>query len=111
MSLSRLAALALLAAAPAFAATAPLAVDFEADWAYGTDVNDFYNGGSASDGSTGGANLGVSFVNVSGLSNDANFTYYTGAPSAQGVAYAHDTAYMNVDAGVQGGLGHGRPRA
>ena len=63
---------------------------------------------TAADGSS-GANLGVGFVGVSGLSNDASFTYYSGAPSMQGVAYAHafapgDAAYINVAAGVEQGL-------
>lgn len=54
-------------------------------------------------------NLGVSFVNVSGLSNDSTFTYYSGAPSPLGTAYAHtfapeDRAFMNVSAGVDSAL-------
>lgn len=93
---------ALFAASPAFAANGFL-VDFEKSWDYGTDVNEYYNGGQASDGTT-GPNLGVSFVNVSGLSNDSNFTYYSGAPSLQGVAYVHDTAYLNVAGGVDNAL-------
>lgn len=108
MKLTQLAALALLAAIAASASAATFTVDFENTWAYGSDVNGYYNGGTADDGSS-GANLGVSFTGVSGLSNDAGFTYYTGAPSAQGVAYAHtfaptDTAFMNVAAGVDGDL-------
>lgn len=96
----KLIALALVAAtSPAFASSS-FTVDFENVWTYGVDINDYYNGANASDGSNGGSNLGVSFVNVSGLSNDAGFTYYTNAPSIQGTAYAHDTAYMNVAAGV-----------
>jgi hypothetical protein len=103
MKYKKLLALALVAAtSPAFASS--FTVDFEKTWDYGTDVNDFYNGGAASDLSTGASNLGVSFVNVSGLSNDSSFTYYTNAPSAQGVAYAHDAAFMNVAAGVNNAL-------
>ena len=103
------AALALLAAAPTLASATEFLVDFEKNWDYSNgDVNGYYSGGTAADASF-GANLGVSFVNVSGLSNDANFTYYTGAPSAQGTAYAHtfaatDQAFMNVEAGVVGAL-------
>ncbi|MBD9357472.1 VPLPA-CTERM sorting domain-containing protein [Methylomonas albis] len=105
MKLKQLFAVALFAGTPAFASASGFLVDFEKTWDYTNgDVNDYYNGGSAADGSMGGANLGVSFVNVSGLSNDADFTYYTGAPSAQGTAYAHDTAYINVAAGVNSGL-------
>lgn len=104
MKLIPAAALALLTAAPAFASTGFL-VDFEKSWDYENgDVAEYYNGGTAADGTT-GTNLGVSFVNVSGLSNDApSFTYYDNAPSAQGVAYAHDTAYINVADGVDNAL-------
>src|SRR3954467_15980824 len=97
MTFSRLAALALLAAsaAPAFAGS--FSIDFEQDWAYGADVGDTY------------ASAGVSFVGVGGLSNDADFTYYSGAPSPLGVAYAYTDgltpgAFMNVASGVTGGL-------
>ena len=86
MKLSRVAALVLFAAsaAPAFASS--FVVDFENDWAYGSLVNSYYSGGTADDGSA-GANLGVEFVNVAGLSNDPNFpSYYSGAPSPQGTA-------------------------
>ena len=94
-------ALALGLVSPAFAA-APLSVDFEQDWVYGTAVGNTY----AAD--------GVTFTNVLGLSNNdglgnlANGDYYAGAPSPMGVAYVQfdgaDTAYMNVNAGVTGGL-------
>jgi len=97
-------ALALVAAtSPAFASS--FTVDFEKTWDYSNgDVNDYYNGGAAADSSTGGSNLGVSFVNVSGLSNDSLTTYYSNAPTMQGVAYAHDAAFMNVAAGVDNAL-------
>ncbi len=110
MKLSRLFAVATLsamAASPTFAAQ--FTVDFEKNWDYlDGDINGYYNGGTAADGTT-GANLGVSFVGVSGLSNDLDFTYYTGAPSPQGTAYAHtfapeDLAFMNVAAGVDNAL-------
>ena len=105
MKLSALAALALLSAAPAFAAGPVFTVDFEKTWDYTNGgVDGYYNGGTAADGST-GTNLGLGFVGVSGLSNDINFTYYTNAPSPQGVAYVFDTAaYINVAAGVANNL-------
>jgi hypothetical protein len=97
----------LLASAPAFASS--FLVDFERSWDYANgDVNGYYGGGTAADGAS-GSNLGVAFVNVSGLSNDASFTYYTGAPSMLGTAYAHtfapdDRVFMNVAAGVDSSL-------
>lgn len=102
MKLSTLAALALLSAAPAFAGPA-FRVDFEKTWDYTNGgVDGYYNGGTAADG-TSGTNLGVGFVGVSGLSNDVNFTYYSNAPSPQGVAYVYDTsAFINVAGGVDG---------
>src|ERR1700712_5093145 len=103
MKLSHLATLAVLAAAPALASASAFVVDFEHAWNYGSDVNGYYAGGTADDG-TSGANLGVAFVNFSGLSNDADFTYYAGAPSPLGTAYAHDIAFMNIGAGVNGNL-------
>ncbi len=101
------AVLALFAVAPAFAST-PFTVDFETPWAYDTAVDGYYGGGTASDGSS-GTNLGVSFVGVVGLSNDSNFTYYSGAPSPVGVAYAYTDsatpkALLNVAAGAIGHL-------
>ena len=102
MKLNRFFALAALAASPAFAT--PFTIDFEKTWNYANgDVNGYYNGGTAADGIT-GANLGVSFVGVSGLSNDPSFTYYSGAPSMQGTAYAYTTAFMNVAGGVVNAL-------
>lgn len=96
-------ALAIAAAAPLAHADSTL-VDFERVWTYGADVNGYYAGGLSSDGAS-GTNLGISFVNVSGLSNDALGPYYSNAPSPLGVAYAHDTAYMNIAGGVTGALG------
>ncbi|MBC7730008.1 MAG: PEP-CTERM sorting domain-containing protein [Microbacteriaceae bacterium] len=110
MKLPQLAALALLAAATATSASAAsFTIDFEKDWVYGTDVNGYYSGGAADDGSS-GANLGVSFTGVTGLSNDdPAYPFYVGAPSMQGVAYAYtnaltNSAFMNVAAGVDGAL-------
>ncbi|MFG6431140.1 PEP-CTERM sorting domain-containing protein [Roseateles sp. LYH14W] len=90
-------ALALGLASPAFAA-APLSVDFEKTWEFGEEVADTY------------AAQGVSFTNVLGLSNDADFTYFSSAPSPMGVAFVqldgvtNTAAYLNVAAGVTGGL-------
>jgi len=98
MKLFRAAATALLAAAPLAAlAAVPVLVNFEKTWDFGNgDVDAYYGGGTAADG-TSGANIGVSFVNVSGLSNDALGPYYSGAPSPLGVAYAHDDhSFMNM---------------
>ena len=83
MILKQLFALALFATLPTFA-SASFLVDFENTWDYANgDVNGYYSGGTAADGSS-GANLGVSFMGVSGLSNDSSFTYYSGAPSMLG---------------------------
>lgn len=104
MKLFAAAALALFAA-PVFASTSGFVIDFEKNWDYANgDVNAYYNGGTAADG-TSGTNFGVSFVGLSGLSNDPAFPAYSGAPSMLGVAYAHtfaptDMAFMNVAAGV-----------
>ncbi|MDB5818927.1 MAG: hypothetical protein JWQ11_2567 [Rhizobacter sp.] len=104
MKLFTVAALALFATAPAFAIAPAFTVDFEKSWDYlDGSVAGYYAGGTAADG-TSGADLGVSFSGMSGLSNDAAFTYYSGAPSAQGVAYVYDTSFMNVAAGVQSTL-------
>ena len=109
MKLFRIAALALSLSTPAVASAAGFLVDFEKIWDFGDgDVNGYYSGGTAADG-THGTNLGVSFVNVSGLSNDPSFIAYANAPSPLGTAYAHtfdptDTALMNVAAGVGNAL-------
>lgn len=108
MKFFSIAALALIAATPAFAGS-PFLVDFEKNWDYANgDVNTYYSGGTAADG-TSGPNLGVSFVHMSGLSNDSSFTYYANAPTMQGTAYAYtyaatDKAYMNVASGVDNAL-------
>ena len=106
MKLSSAAVLALLAAAPAFASASNFVVDFEKNWDYANgDVAGYYNGGTAADGSA-GANLGVSFTGVSGLTNDPDFTplYYSNAPTMQGVAYTFGPAFMNVAGGVDSAL-------
>jgi len=88
-------ALVALAAAPAIS-SASVFLDFEQNWDYN----------SPAIGSTYAAQ-GVTFSNVNGLSNDSNFTYYTNAPSAQGIALASQDgpAYINVAAGVDSSIG------
>jgi hypothetical protein len=87
-----------LAAAPAIASASTVVVDFEHNWPYGEAVDNHY---SAS---------GVTFTNVLGLSNDGEFSYYSGAPSMQGVALVqldgvvNTSAFMNVAAGVDSSL-------
>jgi hypothetical protein len=102
--LCAVAAVSAMFASPAFATT--FSIDFEKSWDFGLgDIDNFYNGGAAQDGSTGGPNLGVAFVNVSGLSNQDGFpASFSNAPTPLGVAYAHDVAYMNVASGVSGPL-------
>ncbi len=93
----------LLTVAPSFA----VVIDFEKNWDYGTAVDNYYAGGLASD-ATSGPNLGVSFTNVLGLSNDAFFVYYQNAPSPLGAASVqldgtvNVASYMNVPAGAAG---------
>jgi hypothetical protein len=105
MKFNQLLALATVYAAATFPAfAAPFTLDFEKEWDFGTEINGYYNGGTASDGTT-GPYLGVSFVNVSGLSNDAAGPYYDNAPSMLGVAYPFtadpsDKSFMNVAVGV-----------
>ncbi len=89
MKFTSAAAAALLALSPALAAADGFLVDFERQWNYGEPVDNTYSG------------LGVSFVNVLGLSNDADFTYYSGAPSPLGTAFVQsanttDRSFMNV---------------
>ena len=90
-------ALALGLASPAFAATT-LSVDFEKTWDFGTEVGTTY------------AAAGAVFTNVLGLSNDVDFTYFSNAPSPQGVAYVqldgvvNTAAYLNVASGLTDGL-------
>ncbi len=108
MRLSSAVALAVMATAPAIASASAFSIDFENVWSYGVDVNGYYGGGTASDG-TSGANLGVTFVNVSGLSNEPGFTYYQNAPTPLGTGYAHtfavgDAAFINVASGVGNAL-------
>lgn len=90
--------LAALAAAPAIASASTILLDFEQNWQYGDAIDNVY------------AANGVSFTNVLGLSNDNDFTYYSGAPSPLGVALAqldgevNTAAFMNVAAGVGGSI-------
>lgn len=108
MKLLSATALALSVLVPSMASATVFSIDFEKNWDYGTEVRSYYAGGAASDGTT-GPNVGVTFVNVAGLSNDAGFTYYSGAPSPRGTAYAFtsspsDRAFLNVGAGVSNAL-------
>ena len=103
MKIRTCAALALLAAAPAFAQTVTL--DFEGAAGYVNTIGDFYNGGTDGLGQS-GPNYGVSFTDGAvALSNDDLGPYYAGAPSPLTVMYAFDsTATMNVAAGFTTGL-------
>jgi len=98
MQIKTIAALALLAAAPAFAQTT--VVDFETAPGYVNPVLEHYNGGVDSLGQP-GANLGISFsAGAVALSNDELGPYYLNAPSPLAVMYAFDdTAVMNVAGG------------
>jgi PEP-CTERM motif len=109
-----------LSASPAQAASQFL-LDFEHSWPYSTDIDNYYNGGTASDGAS-GTNFGVSFTNsqtaaaatMFGLSNNdglgslPNGNYYANAPSMLGVAYPYTfgggAIFMNVLAGVDNSL-------
>jgi len=97
MKLISVAAMALMAAAPAFAVPV-LSINFEKTWSYGEAVDSTY-----------GAD-GVTFTNVIGFSNDGVSVGYANAPSMQGVAYVqldgvvNTAAFMNVGAGVEHGL-------
>ncbi|MBC7702293.1 PEP-CTERM sorting domain-containing protein [Aquabacterium sp.] len=87
-----------VAAAPAMASASTVLLDFEQNWQYGDAIDNVY------------AANGVSFTNVLGVSNDNDFTYYSGAPSMVGVAMAqldgvlNTTAFLNVAAGVDSTL-------
>jgi PEP-CTERM motif len=103
-----------LSISPAHAASSFL-LDFEKSWAYGTEVTNYYNGGTASD-STSGSNFGVSFnttldsamfglSNNDGLGSLPNGDYYANAPSMLGVASPFGpTVFMNVNNGVDSTL-------
>ena len=111
MKLSSAVAVVVLAAAPALASATAFSIDFEKDWSgENGDIVNYYNGGRVADprDMSIGPNLGVSFVNVSGLSNAAaspGFPFYSNAPSSRGTAYAHDLAFLNVASGVSNALG------
>lgn len=98
MKLISVAALALMAAAPAFATAPQLAVDFEKAWAFDEAVDSTY------------ATDGVTFTNVIGFSNDGVSVGYSNAASGQGVAFVqldgvvNTAAFMNVASGVEQGL-------
>ena len=93
----------LLSAAGASAATINL--DFNGATS-NASVNNFYNGGTDSAGAS-GTNYGVSFApSVLDLTNDANFTYFTGGPSNSAIyVNPNDVAgVMNVASGFSGAL-------
>ena len=94
------AALAMFAAAPAFAADTLL--DFETVTSFAS-ISEYYNGGTDSAGSAGPA-LGVSFsADALGLANDAAGPYFSNAPSPVGVmAPVGPDATMSVAAGFLG---------
>jgi hypothetical protein len=104
MKLITTAALVLAATTSAWA-DAPITIDFEGAVGYVNPIADFYNGGTDGAGNM-GPNLGVSFTDAAvGLSNDANFTYYSNAPTSGTVMAAFDTsATMNVASGFSGQL-------
>jgi hypothetical protein len=94
------AALALFAAAPAFAANTM--IDFENVTSFAS-ISEYYNGGTDSAGSAGPA-LGVSFSgDALALANDAAGPYFSNAPSPIGVMAPVGTdATMSVAAGFLG---------
>lgn len=102
MKPSYVAALALLAAAPAVSAQTLL--NFETVTSFAS-INQYYNGGADSAGNVGPA-LGVSFgPDALGLVNDFN-TYFSNAPSPIGVmAPVGPAATMNVPAGFTNSIG------
>jgi hypothetical protein len=104
MKLMSVAALALMAAAPAFANTT-LTLDFEGSTSFAS-VAEFYNGGTDGAGQA-GTNFGVSFTGAAlALSNDGTGTglngdFFSHAPSAGTVMFATDaSAVMNVAVGM-----------
>ena len=91
----------LLSAAGASAATINL--DFSGATS-NASVNNFYNGGTDQAGAS-GTNYGVSFApSVLDLTNDADFTYFTGGPgnSAIFVNPGDVAGVMNVASGFSG---------
>lgn len=104
MKLQLAAALAIAAAAPAFAQST-VTVDFDGAAGYVNPILDFYNGGTDGSGRT-GPNLGISFTEAAvALSNDELGPYYANAPSPTAVMFAADSsAVMNVASGFVGRL-------
>jgi hypothetical protein len=104
MKLITTAALVLAATTSAWA-DAPITIDFEGAVGYVNPIAEFYNGGTDGAGNT-GPNLGVSFTDAAvGVSNDADFSYYSNAPTMGTVMAAFDeTATMNVATGFSGQL-------
>lgn len=98
------AAAAAFSTAPALAAS--FSIDFENTWDYTVPIGDYY-----------AQSQGVSFTNISGLSNGdglgflENGDYYAGAPSMQGIAFvsidssvSNQAVVLSLTDGVQGGL-------
>ncbi len=104
MKLITTAALVLATTNSAWADTS-VTLDFEGATGYVNAIGGFYNGGTDSLGNS-GSNVGVSFTDAAvGISNDANFTYYSNAPTGGTVLMAFDrTATMNVASGFAGQL-------
>lgn len=98
MKLQSAAAIALLAAAPAFANTT-FVIDFESVTGFAS-IEEFYNGGTDTAGRS-GPNLGVSFgSDALALVNDDLGPYFSNAPSPIGVMTpVGDAATMNVAKG------------
>ncbi len=104
MKLLTTAALVLATTTSAWADT-PVTLTFEGATGYANAIAEFYNGGTDSVGNS-GTDFGVSFFDAAlGLSNDADFSYYSNAPTAGSVLFAYDTtATMNVANGFTGQL-------
>jgi hypothetical protein len=90
----------LLSAAPAFSATVTLGFEGAGDYSL---LGEFYNGGTSETGAT-GTNYGISFgPDALALANNADFTYYSNAPSPGAVlAPVGISSALNVVAGFTG---------
>lgn len=105
MRLPHIAAIGLIAAAPAFADTT-VVVDFETVTGYNAFLEEFYSGGTDSAGIS-GPNLGVAFgPDAMGIVNDALGPYFSNAPSPVGVLFpVGESATMTVAQGFVGEIG------
>jgi hypothetical protein len=104
MKSSYVAALALCAAAPAFAVPVSAVADFESVTSFAS-ISSFYNGGTDSAGAT-GPNLGLGFGgDALALANDALGPYFSNAPSPLGVMMVvGGNATLDVADGFVSGL-------